>query len=201
VSWKKSIFLAPLKDIECRHLFLEIAGEGLSEDPQLDTLIRRLDGLPLAAELLAYAAEGEGYLDGIVNRWNKKHDVLSLEELFTITDYEDRNASLFTSFEVSIQSRRMNDEAHHLLCCISLFPEGIVRTQLAELSPQQGDFAASILQKIGLIYYEADRLMMSAPLREWVAARHVPSRLSRHEIERITDMRAPIKLTSGSRSD
>jgi hypothetical protein len=82
----------------------------------------------------------------------------------------------------------MTDHARRLLSYLSILPEGLLRAQLDDLLHQQGDSAASTLRKVGLVYYEGDRLMMSAPLRDCVAAQYPPSS---DDIQRIEAMRNP----------
>jgi hypothetical protein len=59
LRWRDFNVLSPLPLPDARLLFLGVAGSGFADDPQLDRLLTELDGLPLAVELLGYAAQGQ----------------------------------------------------------------------------------------------------------------------------------------------
>ena len=61
--------LSPLPVAEARRLFLAVAGPGFSADPRLEELLAGLDGVPLAVELMAYAAQGQSDLAEVTQRW------------------------------------------------------------------------------------------------------------------------------------
>lgn len=53
VAWRGPGEIAPLAAADARALFLAVAGEPHASDPDLDALLRVLDGLPLAIDLMA----------------------------------------------------------------------------------------------------------------------------------------------------
>jgi Domain of unknown function (DUF4062) len=58
LRWRDFAMLSPLPLADARRLFLAVAGPGLAADSRLDELLAGLDGVPLAVELMAYAAQG-----------------------------------------------------------------------------------------------------------------------------------------------
>ena len=65
---------SPLRPPDARRMFLGVAGAKFEADPQLDELLDQLDGVPLAVELLGYAAQGQPDLDGVAKRWQHERD-------------------------------------------------------------------------------------------------------------------------------
>ena len=59
LRWRDFAMLSPLPLAEARRLFLAVAGPGFAADPRLDELLAGLDGVPLAVELMGYAAQGQ----------------------------------------------------------------------------------------------------------------------------------------------
>ena len=59
LRWRDFAMLSPLPLADARRLFLAVAGPGFAADPRLDELLAGLDGVPLAVELMAYAAQGQ----------------------------------------------------------------------------------------------------------------------------------------------
>ncbi len=59
LRWRDFAMLSPLPLAQARRVFLAVAGPGLAADPRLDELVAGLDGVPLAVELMASAAQGQ----------------------------------------------------------------------------------------------------------------------------------------------
>lgn len=72
LRWRDFSVLNPLPLPDARMLFLAVAGNGFAADPQLDSLMAELDGLPLAVELLGYAAQGQPNLREVAERWHRE---------------------------------------------------------------------------------------------------------------------------------
>jgi hypothetical protein len=153
-----------------RQMFLTIAGRELESDPDLDALLRELDGMPLAVELFGHVAQGEPDLMGLVPRWRRERIDL-LERM----GGEQRELSVVASVEASVKASSMTDPARHLLAVLGMLPNGIARTDIDALMPGDGLAATTVLQqRLGLAFYESGRLRVLAPVRYYAESRCLP---------------------------
>ena len=74
LRWRDFAMVSPLPLADARRLFLAVAGPGFAADPRLDELLAGLDGVPLAVELMAYAAQGQPDLAEVAQRWQAGAD-------------------------------------------------------------------------------------------------------------------------------
>jgi hypothetical protein len=170
-AWREpSLSVTPLNSADSRKVFLAIAGERHATDRHLADLLGALDGIPLAIELLAHAAEAEPNLEGLWRRWQQERVALLRR-----ADGSTRLVNAAVSFELSIAGPRMTDEARQLLSVMAVLPDGIGYADLPAVMPHQPDRAAAILRQVGLAFDEADRLRALAPIREHVISSHPPS--------------------------
>jgi tetratricopeptide (TPR) repeat protein len=154
-----------------RRMFLAITGPDLASAPSLDGLLRDLDGMPLAIELLGYVAQGEPRLAGVTDRWRRERTGL-LER----SGGERRELSVAVSVETSAGSPRMTDQARRLFAMLGMLPDGAALTDIDALMPDGGPAAAAVLQQgLGLAFYEDDRLRLLAPVRYYAASRYPPA--------------------------
>jgi tetratricopeptide (TPR) repeat protein len=168
-AWRQpALSVAPLGSVDSRNVFLAIAGERHAADRYLPDLLGALDGIPLAIELLAYAAEAEPNLDALWRRWQAERVTL-----LSRADGKTRLVNAAVSFELSITGRRMTDEARHLLSMLAVLPDGIAYGDLPAVI-QYPDRAAATLRQVGLAFDEGGRLRALAPIREHVALDHPP---------------------------
>jgi len=167
--WRDFAMISPLPLAEARRLFLAVAGAGLAADPRLDGLLGELDGVPLAVELMAYAAQGQDDLAEVAARWRAERTAM-LERMGGTS----RELSVAVSVEASVTSALMTAPAARLLSLLGVLPDGIARDDLTELLPDGGLAAADVLRKLGLAFGEGDRLRTLAPVREHVATAHPP---------------------------
>jgi tetratricopeptide (TPR) repeat protein len=168
--WRPAIHVLPLAEDDARKVFLDVAGTAYKDDPDLSELLAALDGLPLAVELLAHAAEGEPNLAALRRRWvDERVSMLSRGA------GDDRLLSLAVSLELSITGPLMTDEARRLLAVLGVLLDGISHLDLAPILPGAAERGASILRKVGLAFDERLRLRCLAPVRDHVASRHPPS--------------------------
>jgi SIR2-like domain/NB-ARC domain len=167
VRWKHVVTVVPLEPEAARVIFLAIAGDDYVEDPHLDDLLSALDGLPLAVELLAHAAQGEPNLEGLARRWQTERVAL-LERL----GGGDPTLSVSASVEVSWTSPLMTDEGRRLLSLLGQLPDGIAQADREALLHGEAAAAANV-RKLGLGFDEGSRLRVLSPIREHLA-RHRP---------------------------
>jgi tetratricopeptide (TPR) repeat protein len=126
--------------------------------PMLDRLLAELDGVPLAIELLARAAQGVP-LEVTWKRWQEKRTGL----------LKSAGKSLAAALEVSISGPQMNDAARRLLSLLAWLPDGMAGDDLEGLFPDNGWEASQVLSRVGLAFFEQDRLRMLAPIRDYVS--------------------------------
>jgi tetratricopeptide (TPR) repeat protein len=167
--WRDFAMVSPLPLAEARRLFLAVAGTNLATDSRLDELLAELDGVPLAVELLAYAAQGQDDLTEIAARWRAERTAM-LERM----GGSSRELSVPVSVEASVTSPLMTNSARPLLSLLGLLPDGIARADLTHLLPSGGLAAADVLRKLGLAFSEGDRLRTLAPVREHIATNQLP---------------------------
>jgi tetratricopeptide (TPR) repeat protein len=154
-----------------RQMFLAIAGPDLASAPNLDALLSELDGMPLAVELLGYVAQGEPRLTGVAERWRRERTGL-LER----SGGERRELSVAVSVEASAGSSRMTEQARRLFAMLGMLPDGASLADIDALMPDDGSAAAAVLQqRLGLAFYEDDRLRLLAPVRYYAASSCPPT--------------------------
>jgi tetratricopeptide (TPR) repeat protein len=168
LAWRDAIDVAPLATPEARKVFLAVAGQSFQGDPHLDLLVGAQDGLPLTTTLLAYQAEGEPSLEGLWHRWTERRVALLKRGA------GGSKMSVEASFDLSINSERMTNEARRLLSLLGVLPEGIAHDDLDILQPDTGPEAATTLRKVGLAFDEGSRLRLLQPIRDHVQVAHVP---------------------------
>ena len=161
--------MPPLVLHDARRMFLQIAGAGFATDPNLDGLLGTVDGVPLAVELLGYAAQGQPELAQLEQRWQQERVGL-LERL----GGGRRELSVPVSIELSLTDPRMTPEGRRLLALLGQLPDGIAHQDLTALLPSVGLRAAATLRQVRLVFDEADRLRMLAPIRDHAETAHPP---------------------------
>jgi hypothetical protein len=171
LRWRDFAMLSPLELPEARRLFLAVAGPGFAADPGLDGLVAAVDGVPLAVELLGYAAQGEPDLAGVAQRWQQERAGV-LERM----GGGSRELSVPVSVEASLASPLMTAAAQRLFGLLGMLPDGIARGDLPALLPDHGLATAAVLRRLGLVFDEGPRIRMLAPVREHAAAAHPPRR-------------------------
>ena len=161
--------LSPLPLADARRLFLAVAGPGFAADPRLDELLAGLDGVPLAVELMAYAAQGQPDLGEVAQRWRAERT-----GMLARMGGARRELSVAVSVEASVTAPLMTAPALRLLSLLGVLPDGVGREDLTALLPEDGLAAAAVLRQLGLAFGEGDRLRTLAPVREHIAANHPP---------------------------
>lgn len=168
-QWREAIYLEPLTAADARKVFLAVAGQRFATDPNLDGLLAAQDGVPLAVELLAYAAEAEPNLAGLFQRWTTKRGAILAEAGSARTEL---GVNTEASFELSIGGPRMTDQARRLLSVLGVLPDGVAHEDLDALLPGIGTDAAAVLRRVGLAFDEGGRLRMLRPIRDHVQRHH-----------------------------
>jgi tetratricopeptide (TPR) repeat protein len=169
VRWRQPIQPPSLPLPDARNVFLAIAGDQFADDPDLDRLLRALDGVPLAIALMANTAEGQPDLADTWIRWQTERT-----RMLRRAGGTDRLLNIEASYEISIQGPRMTTEARRLLSLLGFLPGGVAREDIGVLLPGHGVRAAALLRQVGLAFDEAPRLRLLTPLREYVQQKHPP---------------------------
>ena len=133
LAWRDFATPSPLPLSDARRVFLGVAGARFAADPQLDVLLAELDGMPLAVELMGYAAQGQPDLGAVADRWQQER-VAMLERM----GGGSRELSVAVSVEASITSPLMTPAARRLLALLGMLPDGVTRDDLAALLPGIG---------------------------------------------------------------
>ena len=189
LRWRDFTMLSPLPLADARRLFLAVAGTGFATDPHLDGLLTELDGVPLAVELMGYAAQGQPALDEVAERWQAERTGM-LQRMGGAS----RELSVAVSVETSIASPLMTTPARRLLTLLGVLPDGITHEDLGALLPGDGLGAAAVLRQLGLAFDEATRLRMLAPIRDHTAATHPPDPA---DLDRAISHYAQLAATTG----
>ena len=169
LRWRDFAMLSPLPLADARRLFLAVAGPSFTADPRLDELLAGLDGVPLAVELMAYAAQGQPDLGEVAQRWRAERT-----GMLARMGGARRELSVAVSVEASVTAPLMTAPAARLLSLLGVLPDGVAREDLAVLLPEDGLAAAAVLRQLGLAFGEGDRLRTLAPVREHIVAAHPP---------------------------
>ncbi|WP_441286589.1 tetratricopeptide repeat protein [Sorangium sp. KYC3313] len=170
MAWSSPIELWPLGPAETEAMFCAIAGEEHRGKPALSTLLSLQEGVPLAIELLAHAAQGNDLVN-LKEEWEARRTAVLERE----GGARDRLRSWNASLELSIGSPRMTSEARRLLAVLAVLPDGVAQRDLAAVIPDAGPAAARVLAHMRLAYFEGGRLKMLSPVREYVKAAHPPA--------------------------
>ncbi|KAJ7236840.1 hypothetical protein C8J57DRAFT_1728170 [Mycena rebaudengoi] len=180
-------FLSLLTDVD--HLALMITMRG-TERPgkvrwtrpflpvdrtHLDTLLALTDNVPLVITLLANTASYEGYLPTLQR--------YQTENTSCLCEGYDRQSNLHTSITISLHSSRVTAVPHAkgLLSLLSLLPDGVSDQELHQCEEHFHDISRcrAPLIRSGLAFVApGDRLRALAPIREYMAKSHPPSRES-----------------------
>jgi tetratricopeptide (TPR) repeat protein len=165
LRWRDFAMLSPLTLPDARALFLAVAGAGSAADPQLDGLLTELDGVPLAVELLGYAAQGQSSLREVAERWRRERTGM----LRRMTG-DRRELNVAVSVDTSVTAPLMTAGGRRLLALLSVLPDGATHDDLVALLPESARPAAAVLRQLGLAFDDGDRLRALAPIREHIAA-------------------------------
>ena len=131
-------------------------------------MLEAVGRVPLAIVLIARAAQPFRSLEVVLYRW-RNHQLL----------LPDLDASLSSSIE---SLRWMTDRVGmtdkeaplRLLKLLGVLPNGIAQEELDAILPDCGYAADSILREAALAFENKNRLLMRAPVQEYVARCHPP---------------------------
>ena len=159
-NWRP-ILIEPLHMEPARALFLAIAGNRYDADSALSELLRRLDGLPLAIELVAHRAQAEPDAATVLRHWESERGRFAKRG-----QGGRKELDLGASIALSLASPRMSEHGRRLFALLGRLPQGLARADAAAVMPQKGANAAVALTHTGLVLRDPGRLRMLAPVRQ-----------------------------------
>jgi tetratricopeptide (TPR) repeat protein len=166
IPFRSTMEAERLDPADARDVFVKVAGRPqFTTDPDLDHLLKALDGMALAITLMARYAEAYETLEPVWSSWQAKHTAM-------LREGAGRLANLNTSFDLSMAV--LTSEARRLLSVMAMLPDGIAQIDRSSVLAGLDDVAHELRNR-ALIFEEAKRLRILAPLREYVAAAYPPS--------------------------
>jgi tetratricopeptide (TPR) repeat protein len=195
-SWKLRFELPPLPAPYDRQLLLDIATDVDSGSPALPQALQALDGVPLAIELFAAQAAGQGSLDYAWKQWRTER-VGMLDR----GGEPDRLSSLAVSLSVSLASPRMNDLARRLYAVLGRLPAGWARESAGQLLPDDVEDAPVRLLRTRLVRFEDGRLRMLGPVREHALGQKLADADDRHLTELLAGLADALPLQQETAAD
>ena len=163
--------LRPLPEDEARKLFLELAPGIAVDDSHLARFLTALGGVPLAVELVALRAAGDGSLRELWAEWERRGVVLAAH---TDLPPDHRLTSLARSLDLSWRSPRLRDEGRRLFRLLGQLPAGIAPADRAALLGDGAAEAARQLRAVGLAFDRDGRLDLLPPVRGYAGSVHPP---------------------------
>ncbi|KZO89673.1 hypothetical protein CALVIDRAFT_35182 [Calocera viscosa TUFC12733] len=168
--------LTPLSLDAARQLWTSIARR---HDHNVDPLLNRLDGLPLAITLMAHQGQ-------LVSPTNLLEAYDSERTALVETGGGDRLTSLDVSIRLSINSHTMSQNANaaRLLSILCLLPEGVALSDLPKILPTVQGIRKSALAlvAVALVADVNGRLRTLSPIRDFVMEHLPPGGITLEEL-------------------
>jgi len=158
--WDASNSVRPLGEADARRLFLNVAGQQFAAAPELDLLLRELDGWPLAIDLVARQAAADSDLKSLWKRWETEK-----LELARAGKGDRPRDSVAVSLRLSTHGPLIGAEERRLLAVLGFLPAGITHNDLETLLPGRSHACAGRVRAAGLAFDEAERLRCLNPIR------------------------------------
>ncbi len=171
LEWARRVEPGRLMPEQSRTLFCRIAGIEPDRTGVLDGLLKDLDGVPHAIELLAHQAEADPDLPSLADRWKRQRTTLLRRGVGAT-----RQTNIAVSYEFAIASPAMSEAPLRMLRILASLPSGLADDDVAiameDVLGLTARDATSTLKRCALAFTEASRLRILAPLREHVLRAH-----------------------------
>ncbi|KZO91872.1 TPR-like protein [Calocera viscosa TUFC12733] len=179
VNWDAT-YLQPAEKLTldaARQVWSSIAPTG---DGNLDQLLSRLDGQPLAIHLLAHQGRRLSPTNILAAYQKEEARLKKLDDGAQLT-------SLEMSMLLSLQSDAVTQDPHaqELLPILSLLPDGVPMEALRQMLPSMSSTittTATVLLQAALAFEDRGRLRISSPIRDFVLSRDRPTGSSLQEV-------------------
>ena len=169
VNWEEPLDPAKLSLPQARELFCRLTDRPSDAlDSRLDQMLKDMDGVPLAIELLASWAIHYPDLGPLLTLWNAERTALLQTGL---GDARTDNIELVYEFAI----RRLDGDAHKLLRILSCLPAGLAQGDLDKVIDGGVGLKASGVLRSAALVGKGDRLKMLAPFRAYIFKMHPPS--------------------------
>ncbi|KAG8957077.1 hypothetical protein FRC03_010569 [Tulasnella sp. 419] len=151
--------------------FLRI-GSNAKGDPELRTLLQKLDYMPLAITLMARLSEAGETVADLLEQWKSERTRL-LDQ-----PGGDRRNSIEVSIKLSLESRSVkgSPDALRLLSVLAMLPAGTALARLPDMCPSISGWRAAlrVLRGAALVYDSADksRIQMLSPIQSYILLHH-----------------------------
>ncbi len=169
LEWHEPFHVLPFDPREARETFLYVAGKRHEADPFARRLLEAVDGVPFAVIVFGHLAQSEPDLRGLWDAWCKRRTRV-LETPEVVRKFEVMAAS----FEVSIGSRFVDEQARRLLGLLGRLPDGLIEKEITVMCPGIATTACGSLRRAGLILPNERSLRLHGVLREYVREKHPP---------------------------
>ncbi|KAJ7064210.1 hypothetical protein C8F01DRAFT_1130593 [Mycena amicta] len=173
VRWTRPFLptLQPLSYEAAEQIFLDIADEDQDPD-EIRKLIGLTDNMPLVVDLIAHLVDAEGSCAAVLSRWESHKTAL-------ISEGYSKHSNLDMSISLSISSTRLSTLPHalDLLSILSILPDGLSESELAEINFPISDISHCrlALLRTSLSYTTAQRrTKVLVPIREYIQKHHPP---------------------------
>ncbi|KAG8922047.1 hypothetical protein FRC02_012169 [Tulasnella sp. 418] len=163
--------LAQLDLDSAEEAFLKISPDA-NGDPELRTLLQKLDCMPLAITLMAKLSEAGEPIADLLSQWSSERTRL-LDQ-----PGGDRRNSIEVSIKLSLQSRAVkgNPDALRLLSVLAMLPAGAALDRLPNICPSISNWktALRVLRGAALVYDSADktRVQVLSPIQSYITLHH-----------------------------
>jgi tetratricopeptide (TPR) repeat protein len=175
VPWIPDIEAERLTDDAAAKVFVAVSGKRqFATDPDLPRLLVNLDGVPLAITLMGRYAELFDSLEPVWSKWKAKRTAMLKDG-----EEPDRLRNIAVSYELSIGV--LGAAARRLLSVLAMLPDGVAHQDLEGVFADADDAPTELRQR-ALVFDDAGRVRMRAPLREYVAAAHPPEQADERRV-------------------
>ncbi|KAG1733917.1 P-loop containing nucleoside triphosphate hydrolase protein, partial [Suillus paluster] len=167
--------IPPLDLSSAQAVFFQIyhhAGRSDAEEDIKD-LLRELDFHPLSINLLANAAQQNGWSPAtLLKRWDNRHSAV-------LNHGKGKLQSLSLTMELSLSSpsvQELGEDGRRALVAIAFLPQGLNETLASDLLPLllQIDTICDVLCRQSLVYRQGSFIKMLAPIRHFVRDSFLP---------------------------
>lgn len=171
IEWHEKIELQPLSLEDSRKVFLLVAGRKFTNDINLEYLIQETGGIPQIITLLGKYCESETQnLKNAKLAWDK-------EKLKIISLGDSRYNNVAISYELSWNSKKMDNDSRIILSIIATLPEGISNEDGEVIFKEKWRSSRKKLLALALVFDDNERIRLFPPLKEYFSTKYSVDRI------------------------